>query len=115
MRGARPSRPLRIAAATAFCALVSAPSASAAVDAAPSVTAACFVNGGIPLAAPVRDVDPLTSPLIGLRKDRLLKSVVPGEVDDREAVPVALGPEGPPAVVTDLQQLTIHGAGNYIV
>src|SRR3954464_1400458 len=112
MRGARPSRPLRIAAVTAFCALGTAPSAGAAP---PSAGGACTAHGGIPLASPVRDVDPLTSPLLGLRKDRLLKSVVPGEVDDREAVTVALGPEGPPAVVTDLQQLTIHGAGNYIV
>src|SRR3954454_12396635 len=113
MLGARPSRPLCIAGSVAFCALWAAP--AAAVPARQTAPTPCTGHGGIPLSAPVRDVDPLTSPLIGLRKDRLLKSVVPGDVDDRESVTVAIGPDGPPAIVTDLQQLTITGAGNYIV
>src|SRR5947199_1003921 len=71
---------------------------------------------GIPLLAPVRDVDPLQGALhLGLRKDRLLKSVVPGPVTNTEQLTVGVGPTGAPAVVTDLQQLVIAAAGNYIV
>jgi hypothetical protein len=64
---------------------------------------------------PVREVDPLATPDLQLRPDRLLRSQVPGRVVDREDVRVALGPTGAPATVTDTQQLTINGAGNYIV
>lgn len=70
---------------------------------------------GIPLPRPVTEVDPLATPQLQLRPDRLLKSAVPGKVADREDVRVALGPTGAPAAVTDTQQLVINGAGNYIV
>ncbi|HET6817739.1 MAG TPA: hypothetical protein VFH66_10990 [Mycobacteriales bacterium] len=69
----------------------------------------------IRLPVPVHDVDPLQGVNLGLRKDRLLTSVVPGSASDREDVVVALGPGGSPAAVTDTQQLRINGAGNYIV
>jgi len=67
------------------------------------------------LPKPVTEVDPLATPDLQLRPDRLLKSQVPGRVIDRENVRVALGPAGAPAAVTDTQQLTINGAGNYII
>jgi hypothetical protein len=71
---------------------------------------------GLPLLQPVRDVDPLQGAIgLGLRKDRLLKSVVPGPVTNTERLTVGVGPTGAPAVVTDLQQLVIAAAGNYIV
>src|SRR3954449_6278283 len=71
---------------------------------------------GIPLLQPVRDVDPLQGALhLGLRKDRLLKSVVPGPVTNTEQLTDGVGPTGAPAVVTDLQQLVIAAAGNYII
>jgi hypothetical protein len=71
---------------------------------------------GIPLTTPVRDVDPLAGALgLGLRKDRLLKSVVPGPVVNSEQLTVAVGPTGAPALVTDTQQLLITRPGNYIV
>ena len=71
---------------------------------------------GIPLLQPVRDVDPLQGAIsFGLRKDRLLKSVVPGPVTNTEQLTVAVGPSGAPAAVTDLQQLVITAAGNYII
>jgi hypothetical protein len=69
---------------------------------------------GVQLVRPVRDVDPLAGHF-GLRPDRLLTSVVPGPVANTEALTVAVGPSGAPAVVTDLQQLVINAAGNYIV
>ena len=69
----------------------------------------------IHLPAPVHDVDPLTGVDLGLRKDRLRKSVVPGTATDHEDVVVAVGPTGTPVAVTDTQQLVIDGAGNYIV
>src|SRR4051812_2341637 len=49
---------------------------------------------GIHLASPVEGVDPLTNVDLGLRKDRLLKSVVPGQVRDEEGVRVEVGPTG---------------------
>ena len=67
------------------------------------------------LPAPVREVDPLATPQLLLRPDRLLKSQVPGRALDREAVRVSLGPSGAPETVTDTQHLVINGAGNYIV
>src|SRR5438309_1498529 len=70
---------------------------------------------GIALVKPVRNVDPLRNVGLGLRKDRLLTSVVPGPVVNTEQLTVAVGPSGAPAVVTDLQQLVITAAGNYIV
>jgi hypothetical protein len=81
--------------------------------AAASPTAA--TASGIHLPVPIRDVDPLHNVNLGLRKDRLLKSVVPGTASDREDVVVAVGPSGSPAAVTDTQKLVIDGAGNYIV
>ena len=72
-------------------------------------------GSGIALSRPVGNVDPLATPQLQLRKDRLRKSTVPGRVSDREDVRVALGPSGAPAAVTDTQRLVIRGAGNYIV
>src|SRR3954447_11461396 len=69
----------------------------------------------IRLPAPVHDVDPLGGVNLGLRPDRLRKSVVPGTASDHEDVVVAVGPAGAPAAVTDTQRLVIDGAGNYIV
>src|SRR3954451_20382291 len=69
----------------------------------------------IRLPAPVHDVDPLRDVNLGLRADRLRKSVVPGTASDREDVVVAVGPAGAPTAVTDTQRLVINGAGNYIV
>src|SRR3954447_165479 len=69
----------------------------------------------IRLPAPVRDVDPLRDVNLGLRPDRLRKSVVPGTASDREDVVVAVGPTGAPTAVTDTQRLVINGAGNYII
>src|SRR4051794_16682781 len=88
---------------------------AAALQLAPAV-AAKPAPAGIPLLQPVRDVDPLRGALgLGLRKDRLLKSVVPGPVSNTEQLTVGVGPSGAPVVVTDLQQLVIAAAGNYIV
>src|SRR3954451_14058079 len=67
------------------------------------------------LPAPVHDVDPLRDVNLGLRPDRLRKSVVPGTASDREDVVVAIGPTGAAAAVTDTQRLVIDGAANYIV
>src|SRR3954453_16345699 len=87
----------------------------AALTIAPAV-AARPTPADIPLLQPVRDVDPLQGALhLGLRKDRLLKSVVPGPVVNSEQLTVAVGPTGAPVVVTDLQQLVITAAGNYII
>jgi hypothetical protein len=87
-----------------------------AVAAGPAVGPAVGGAQGIALVTPVRDVDPLQGAArLGLRKDRLLTSVVPGPVVNTEALTVAVGPTGSPAVVTDLQQLVITAAGNYIV
>src|SRR3954471_298984 len=69
----------------------------------------------IRLPTPVHDVDPLHDVNLGLRPDRLRKSVVPGTASDREDVVVAVGPTGAPAAVIDTQRLVIDGAGNYIV
>ena len=70
---------------------------------------------GIRLPAPVREIDPLGNVDLGLRPDRLRKSVVPGTASDREDVVVGVGPTGAPAAVTDTQRLVINGAGNYII
>jgi len=67
------------------------------------------------LPRPVTEVDPLATPQLQLRPDRLLKSQVPGSARDREDVRVELGPTGAPTAVTDTQQLVIQGAGNYII
>jgi hypothetical protein len=84
--------------------------------AAASVAAPAPAGSGIALLQPVRDVDPLAAAgSLGLRKDRLLTSVVPGPVANTEQLTVGIGPNGAPAVVTDLQQLVIGAAGNYIV
>jgi len=91
--------------------------AATALGCAPALAASPAGPGsGIALTTPVRDVDPLAGALgLGLRKDRLLKSVVPGPVTNTEDVTVAVGPSGAPVVVTDQQQLVITRAGNYIV
>src|SRR3954447_11177223 len=89
--------------------LASAPTLAAAV------TAPAEEADQIRLPAPVRDVDPLQGVNLGLRPDRLRKSVVPGTASDREAVVVAVGPTGAPTAVTDTQRLVINGAGNYII
>src|SRR3954452_25329823 len=89
--------------------LASAPTLAAAV------TAPAEDADQIRLPAPVRDIDPLQGVNLGLRPDRLRKSVVPGTASDREDIVVAVGPTGAPAAVTDTQRLVIDGAGNYIV
>src|SRR4051812_36822869 len=66
-------------------------------------TPAAAAADGIHLATPVEGVDPLTSVDLGLRKDRLLTSVVPGPVRDEEEVRVGVGPTGAPVQVTDRQ------------
>src|SRR4051794_18229547 len=99
---------LAAAGATALAALAATPAAYG-VSSAPRPTR-------IPLLAPIRDVDPLQSAAsLGFRKDRLLKSVVPGPVRTTEQVTVAVGPAGVPVRVVDLQQLVITRAGNYII
>src|SRR3954471_8715504 len=86
---------------------------------APTLATAVTASGGeadrIRLPAPVRDVDPLQGVNLGLRPDRLRKSVVPGTASDREDVVVAVGPTGAPTAVIDTQRLVINGAGNYII
>ncbi|HET6817581.1 MAG TPA: hypothetical protein VFH66_10200, partial [Mycobacteriales bacterium] len=99
----------RAAVAVAGLLAVAAP----ALDAAGAGTRA---NDAIPLAAPVRNVDPLAgASALGLRKDRLLTSVVPGPVRNTEDLTVSVGPDGAPAAVEDVQQLVLHGSGAYIV
>src|SRR5579885_1883590 len=73
--------------------------------------------GGIPLPQTFRNINPIKClALIGqVRKDRCRTSKVPGAVDDTEAVTVGVGPNGDPAVVTDRQQLAVHGAGNFLI
>ena len=80
-----------------------------------SAPASAATRASIPLPAPVRNVDPLAGINIGLRKDRLLKSVVPGTVDNTEHLTARLGATGAPAEVDDVQELSITGAGAYIV
>src|SRR5437763_4686662 len=72
-------------------------------------------RSGLRLPAPVREVDPLATPQLGLRPDRLLTSQVPGAVRDTESVLASLGPTGAPTAVTDTQRLRITAQGNYIV
>jgi len=101
--------------ALAAVGVLAALAVGSALEIAPAV-AAKPAPAGIPLVLPVRDVDPLQGALgLGLRKDRLLKSVVPGPVTNTEQLTVGVGPTGAPAVVSDLQQLVIGAAGNYIV
>src|SRR4051794_3739709 len=83
-----------------------------------SAAATAFASAphtGLRLPAPVREVDPLATPQLGLRPDRLLTSQVPGAVRDTESVLASLGPSGAPATVTDTQRLRISAQGNYIV
>src|SRR3954453_23664362 len=91
--------------------------ATLVVATAPLAVAAPAAGSGdrLHLPAPVREVDPLATPDVGLRPDRLLQSKVPGQVHDNERVLVELGPSGTPSRVTDTQRLVIHGAGSYIV
>lgn len=70
-------------------------------------------HGVLQLPAPQRDIDPLAG--IGLARDRLLRSVTPGDVTNREAVTVALGPNGAPQQVVDVQRLALQGTGNYVI
>lgn len=110
---------MRRVAVAAVGAAVVAPLAAAAAAAAPSAVPRATpgaTSTGIPLLAPVRNVDPLANAgALGLRKDRLRKSVVPGPVSDTESLTVALGPAGGPQQVVDVQQLVISRAGAYIV
>ena len=95
---------------------VAAVAAVAGAPALATVRAPAAPTHGIVLVQPVHDVDPLAGAAhLGLRKDRLLTSVVPGPVTNTEALTVAIGPTGAPAVVKDVQQLKISAAGNYIV
>src|SRR3954469_12809388 len=101
---------------TAIMALtVAAPMLALATAPMAAATSPLPASHGVPLPQPVIEVDPLATPQLQLRPDRLLKSVVPGHVTDREDVRVAIGPSGVPTAVTDTQQLVINGAGNYIV
>src|SRR4051812_26759211 len=77
-----------------------------------AVTAPAEDADQIRLPAPVRDVDPLQGVNLGLRPDRLRKSVVPGTASDREAVVVAVGPPGAPPAVTDPPRPRPHRAGD---
>jgi hypothetical protein len=77
--------------------------------------AATSTRAEIPLPAPVHNVDPLANVNLNLRKDRLLKSVVPGPVNNTEHLTAELGPTGAPAVVQDVQELVITKPGPYIV
>src|SRR5258706_15051408 len=61
-------------------------------------------DSGLRLPQPIREVDPLATPQLRLRRDRLLRSQVPGTVKDTEHVRVAVGPTGAPAAVTDTQR-----------
>ena len=88
---------------------------SASASGSRPVQAPAHTATGIPLLQPVHGVDPLANVNLGLRPDRLKKSIVPGPVDDLEQVRVLVGPSGAPAAVTDRQQLVLHSAGNYVV
>src|SRR3954447_18753200 len=80
-----------------------------------AVTAPAEDADQIRLPAPVRDVDPLQGVNLGLRTDRLRKSVGPGTASDREDVIVAGGPTRAATGVTDTQRRVINGADNYII
>ncbi len=54
-------------------------------------------------------------PGVGLAPDRLLTSHTPGPVTNREAITVALAPDGAPVVVTLDQRLRLTGVGDYQV
>ena len=106
-------RALAALGATAAGLLAGSPALAAS---APAVSFPATGPAGIDLVRPVHDVDPLAGAAnLGLRKDRLLTSVVPGPVANTEALTVGLGPTGVPAEVTDVQRLVISAAGNYIV
>ena len=109
---------MRRVALAAACAAVLAPGLGMVSGMALAVGGAAPAarSNGITLNRPVRDVDPLAGAInFGLRKDRLLKSVVPGPVDNTELITAEVGPSGAPTVVTDLQQMVITKPGNYIV
>ncbi|MDQ1747114.1 MAG: hypothetical protein QOD07_1377 [Frankiaceae bacterium] len=99
--------------------LVAAPLlAGPAASSAPLTVAAPYgIRAGIPLPPTFRNINPIKClAIIGqARKDRCRTSKVPSTVDDTEAVDVGVGPDGVPAVVTDRQQLVVHGAGNYLI
>src|SRR3954468_12795377 len=108
-----PSHRGRLAAQTAILAVtVVAPLAAVGTT---TATAATSNTHRLTLPKPVTEIDPLATPQLKLRPDRLLKSQVPGRTDDREDVRVELGPNGAPTTVTDTQRLVIRGAGNYII
>jgi hypothetical protein len=71
----------------------------------------------IPLPQTFRNINPIACVTIVVpgRKDRCRTSKVPGTVDDTELVTVGVDPSGDPAVVTDRQQLVVHGAGAYLI
>lgn len=98
--------------ARAFGALVVA---TAVVTLLPCSSAAEPQQRGIRLVQPVHGVDPLSNVDLGLRKDRLKTSQVPGRLHDVEKITAALGPSGAPVAVTDEQHLLISGAGNYVI
>ena len=110
-----PVHPGRRLGRAALVALFAALAGAAPALVAPAGASSGGGTTGIALAAPIGNVDPLATPQLKLRPDRLRKSTVPGTVNDREDVRVALGPTGDPASVVDTQRLVIHGAGNYIV
>ena len=81
----------------------------------PTASAGTSPNHRLTLPKPITEVDPLSNPQLQLTPDRLRKSQVPGEANDREDVRVEVGPTGAPTTVTDTQRLVITGAGNYII
>src|SRR5579884_2739261 len=71
----------------------------------------------IPVPPTYRNINPIKCLTIVLpgRKDRCRTSKVPSTVDDRELVDVGVGPDGTPALVTDRQELVVHGQGAYLI
>jgi len=83
----------------------------------PGLSTAAAAPYDIPLPPSFRNINPVKClAIVGTsRRDRCRTSKVPGAVDDTEAVTVAVGPNGDPAVVTDRQRLVVHGAGPYLI
>lgn len=73
--------------------------------------AAAAATSRLPLPRPIDEVPVLVG--VGLATDRLLTTRAPGPVTNREAVTVAVGPDGTPAAVTVEQRLSIQGTGDY--
>jgi len=118
MRGAAR---LATAVALALTPLLAGPAAATTGATAPSAAAGTATTttppAGIPLPPVFRNVSPVNCLRIVLpnRKDRCRKSKVPNTVDDTEAITIGVGPNGTPVVVTDRQQLVVHGPGTFLI